>query len=676
MFGFHFTTTTNTSTLIVMMMTSFVMTTSLKYFHGHGFEQSAFRNERVLTKRPRLEISTPDSIDWRDIDGVSYVSTTRNQHNPNYCGACWSFAATSALSDRFRIAQSSKTSEGHPGGVREINPAMQVILNCDTYDNGCHGGDPITAYRYIHENGIPEETCQLYEVCNLSLLHSLMHIQHTRTRTQATGHDVGNTCNDIDVCMNCAPGKGCEAQQKYNTYRVDEYGLVNGTENMMAEISSRGPIACTVAVTEGFESYDGGVFRDTTGAHSLDHSISVVGYGTDENGVDYWIGRNSWGSWWGENGWFRIVRGENNLGIENNCQFATPLRNNETGRFEFPVDRTTTTLSEKKMEKTREEKTHGACRTENTTFGLPESVRVTQPLPHTYLKIEDLPEEFSWSNVNNTNYLTWDKNQHIPQYCGSCWSMTFFPFSLSLSLLRSFTHTTHTGQGTTSALSDRISIMRNGAWPSIDLAPQVLINCGMGSCSGGNPGFVYDYAHNHGLPDQTCQPYQAKNLECGDLAICETCSPSNASFSPGVCEKVENFTLYYVGDHGSVSGVDKMKAEIYARGPIGAGIDATAELEAYTGGVFTQSKLFSLINHEVSIVGWGVEDGVDYWVVRNSWGTYWGESGFFRIKQGDLGINRQGDWGVPKIDSFTQTNQGGPICLGCERTGVWPEYLL
>ena len=120
-----------------------------------------------------------------------------------------------------------------------------------------------------------------------------------------------------------------------------------------------------------------------------------------------------------------------------------------------------------------------------------------------------------------------------------------------------------------------------------------------------------------------------------------------------------------------------MKSEIYARGPIGAGIDATSELEAYTGGIFTQNKLFSLINHEVSIVGWGVSnDGIEYWVVRNSWGTYWGDSGYFRIKQGDLGINRQGDWGVPKIDSFTQTNQGGPMCLGCERTGVWPEYLL
>ena len=119
--------------------------------------------------------TTPSSIDWRSVDGVSYVSTSRNQHNPNYCGACWSFAATSALSDRFRIASSSSTSHGHPASIREINPSMQVILNCDTYDNGCHGGDPLTAYRYIHENGIPEETCQLYEatghdVVRLSLL--------------------------------------------------------------------------------------------------------------------------------------------------------------------------------------------------------------------------------------------------------------------------------------------------------------------------------------------------------------------------------------------------------------------------------------------------------------------------------------------------------------------------
>ena len=178
-------------------------------------------------------------------------------------------------------------------------------MNCDTYDNGCHGGDPITVYQYIHENGIPEETCQLYA---------------------AEGHDTGRTCNAIDVCMDCAPGSStCTAvdDSVYYSYGVDEYGLVNGTDAMINELQ-RGPIACTVAVTDDFENYDGGIFEDTTGDTSMDHSISLVGYGTDENGVDYWIGRNSWGTYWGEGGFFQIVRGTNNLGIEANCQYAVP----------------------------------------------------------------------------------------------------------------------------------------------------------------------------------------------------------------------------------------------------------------------------------------------------------------------------------------------------------------
>jgi len=75
-----------------------------------------------------------------------------------------------------------------------------------------------------------------------------------------------------------------------------------------------------------------------------------------------------------------------------------------------------------------------------------------------------------------------------------------------------------------------------------------------------------------------------------------------------------------------------MKAELYARGPISCGVDATAKFEKYTGGIYSE-KTFPSINHEIAVVGWGVDaaTGTEYWIGRNSWGTYWGESGFFRI---------------------------------------------
>ena len=72
------------------------------------------------------------------------------------------------------------------------------------------------------------------------------------------------------------------------------------------------------------------------------------------------------------------------------------------------------------------------------------------------LSAVELPTEWFWNNVKGTNYLTNMRNQHVPQYCGSCWA-----------------------HASTSALSDRIKIARKAAWPDINISPPVLISCEM-----------------------------------------------------------------------------------------------------------------------------------------------------------------------------------------------------
>ena len=115
--------------------------------------------------------------------------------------------------------------------------------------------------------------------------------------------------------------------------------------------------------------------------------------------------------------------------------------------------------------------------------------------------MKDLPANWDWRNIDGTNYLSWTRNQHIPQYCGSCWA-----------------------HGPTSSIADRINIVRNRTWPDMNISPQVIINCNAGgSCSGGMPVDVYIFGHQNGFPEETCQAYQAKDpshFSCSDIQKC------------------------------------------------------------------------------------------------------------------------------------------------------------
>jgi len=264
--------------------------------------------------------------------------------------------------------------------------------------------------------------------------------------------------------------------------------------------------------------------------------------------------------------------------------------------------------------------------------------------PHTYIQEGTLPKSFDWRFSHGQNLVTPVLNQHLPTYCGACWAFA-----------------------TLSALSDRVKIARNGTWPEVNLSPQVALNCMpddgfLGSCHGGYPGEVYKYVHEKGITDTTCAPYEAKTNACEKR--CKTCSHDMT------CKNVDNPVVYSAKEYGTVAGVHQMMAEIYARGPIACSIAVPDTLWNYdvNSGIYNDKTGELHVRHVVSVVGWGETDGTPYWVVRNSWGTYWGQNGFAQVIRNVNNINIENDcyWAVPEWTAEMEHEM---------RAGVAPEVV-
>merc|ERR1712100_325310 len=187
------------------------------------------------------------------------------------------------------------------------------------------------------------------------------------------------------------------------------------------------------------------------------------------------------------------------------------------------------------------------------------------------------PDAFTWCNKDGENFCTISRNQHIPQYCGSCWA-----------------------HGAVSALADRIKIARGSqTGPDINPSVQHILNCGnAGSCHGGSGGGTYQWIHQNGhVATETANPYLACSSESKE----------------GFCPHVDT--------------------------------SCSAMNTARTCPTFNEECVG--LNHVVSVVGWGTDsDAGKYWIVRNSWGEYWGEYGYFNVAFGSLGMTRC-SWAVP-----------------------------
>ena len=181
--------------------------------------------------------------------------------------------------------RNSSLNGNNPGIWPEINLSPQVLIN-ENGGGSCSGGNSIGAYEYIYNNGIPDETCQIY------VAHNKPH---------------GSNNSSLNICENCKPGNTsqtftpgiCFQITNYTNYYIKEYGFITGgTNGIKNQIYQMGPVACGMDVTSQFEAYTGGVFSQNLTNISINHEISLYGWGITGQGEEYWYGRNSWGTYW------------------------------------------------------------------------------------------------------------------------------------------------------------------------------------------------------------------------------------------------------------------------------------------------------------------------------------------------------------------------------------------
>jgi cathepsin X len=132
--------------LLALVLCTFAMLNLSMYkthIHNYNFKPV------VKTVLPKIDMADlPNNHWWGNVNGVNYLTYQRNQHIPVYCGSCWAFSASSALSDRIKIQRKAQWPD--------VIIAPQVLISCELPDEGCHGGDARTAYEWIHNNNITD----------------------------------------------------------------------------------------------------------------------------------------------------------------------------------------------------------------------------------------------------------------------------------------------------------------------------------------------------------------------------------------------------------------------------------------------------------------------------------------------------------------------------------------
>ncbi|XP_064188616.1 procathepsin L [Anguilla rostrata] len=225
--------------------------------------RSISRGKHVSARKLRVagKKSKKFSLDYRK---MGYVTRVKDQ---GFCGSCWAFSTTGAIEGQM-----------YKETGRLVPLSEQNLVDCSrAYGTfGCSGAWMADAYEYVLNNGLQSEASYPY------------------------------TAEDTQPCY---------YNSRKSVARIRDYRFIPaGDEQALADaVATIGPITVALdADHPSFMFYSSGIYEEPNcNPNSLSHAVLLVGYGT-EGGKDYWLIKNSWGTGWGEGGYMRMIRNENN----------------------------------------------------------------------------------------------------------------------------------------------------------------------------------------------------------------------------------------------------------------------------------------------------------------------------------------------------------------------------
>jgi C1A family cysteine protease len=254
--------------------------------------------------------------------------------------------------------------------------------------------------------------------------------------------------------------------------------------------------------------------------------------------------------------------------------------------------------------------------------------------------LPDLPASFDWRDYRGGDWTTSIKSQNG---CGSCWLLS-----------------------AVGAVEAQFNIFANNPNLDLDLSEQEILTYNNWpdylNCNGGGTAGALDYIRNYGVVDEACVPYEADDET--QFPLCD-----NAD------ERRQWIADYIkIGKNGPMTTEEFLKSSLILKGPVLLEMKVSDEFIVYSGGVYEgdPEEPPEGIDHDVLLVGYN-DDG-RYWVIKNSWGTDWGEDGFGRIRYGESiieGLNGGGTTGVEVSslnlkdsdnDRFIDVVTGGDDC--------------